>query len=96
MPETLYVYYKVDLQRGAEFERAARDLVARVAAATGVQGRLLRRRDAPATWMEVYDAIPAGLDFEAILHAALGASGLQGLLAPDARHMERFVPLERA
>jgi len=90
----LYVYYTV----AAADDVAARSLVRavqdEVREATGVAGRLLRRRDDPGTWMEVYEGVDDPDAFERVLDAALARHGFASLLPPGgARHTERFVAL---
>jgi Domain of unknown function (DUF4936) len=89
---SLFVYYRVaDANESAVRERVGA-ILADVRAATGVQGRLLRRRDDPATWMEVYEPVPETEAFEHALDAALARHRFDALLAPGtARHTERFV-----
>ncbi|MEO1765666.1 DUF4936 family protein [Thiobacter aerophilum] len=53
-----YVYYRVDLRREAEAIAAVDQLLFEIAAKTGVQGRLLKKRDEPALWLEVYADVP--------------------------------------
>ena len=55
-----------------------------IEAATGVRGRWMRRRDEPATYMEVYEDVRAESAFEALLESEGAKLGLQ-------RHVERFV-----
>jgi hypothetical protein len=49
-----------------------------------VRGRWLRRRDEPATYMEVYENVSDDRAFEALLEREAAALGLQ-------RRVERFV-----
>jgi Domain of unknown function (DUF4936) len=91
---SLFVYYRVaDASESAVRERVGA-ILADVRAATGVQGRLLRRRDDPTTWMEVYEPVPETEAFERALDAVLARHGFDALLAPGgARHTERFVAI---
>lgn len=94
MSVTLYVYYKV----AAAEDTAARSLVRAVQKdvrdATGVAGRILRRRDDPATWLEVYEDVGDLDAFERALDEALARHFFNSVLAPGAaRHVERFVAL---
>jgi photosystem II stability/assembly factor-like uncharacterized protein len=71
----------------ASVESMQRDL----AASTGVQGRLLRRRDDESTWMEIYEDVrdPSGL--ETALEALAKKHGIAALLAlGSARKREVF------
>jgi hypothetical protein len=66
---------------------------AALARETGVAGRLMRRADDPATWMEVYEAVPDAVEFDRRLAAAVARFAVDRLLDADAqRHVERFVP----
>ena len=55
-----------------------------------VPGRLMQRAEDPATWLEIYEDVDP--DFVARLETAAARHGLAGLIAPDGRHLERFVP----
>ena len=47
--------------------------------ATGVRGRLMRRRDDPGTWMEVYEGIADAVAFESALNEAAARTGAAAL-----------------
>ena len=79
-----YVYYRVPADRVASLQEEVRLLLRTLEAATGVRGRWLRRRDEPATYMEVYDDVGDEAAFEAMLERASAQLGLE-------RHVERFV-----
>lgn len=77
-----YVYYKVP-RENAERARGAVELLQRdVAAATGVHGRLLRRRDDETTWMEIYEDVEDGAKLEAALDELARRHGVAALLSP--------------
>ena len=78
-----YVYYRVDAGRVAALRDEVRQLFRSIEAATGVRGRWMRRRDEPATYMEVYEDIGDEQAFEALLEREAGKLGLE-------RHVERF------
>jgi predicted homoserine dehydrogenase-like protein len=65
-----YVYYKVDAARLGELRAAVDAIFASVERECGVRGRWMRRRDDPATFMEVYEGIADSLGFEAFLAGA--------------------------
>jgi hypothetical protein len=95
-PVSVYVYYRI--AAGDRLGRvAARAIVAtlqdRVAAATGVRGTLLVRRDDPSTWMEIYAPVTAPAAFARALAQAVRASGARGIAERGVRHVERFVAL---
>lgn len=77
-----YVYYKIDPARSAELRATVDALFEEVRAATGIRGRLQRRRDDPATWMELYADVAAGSGFDTALAAALEKSGFARLGVP--------------
>lgn len=79
-----YVYYRVQADRVAALQDEVRNLFRVVQAATGVRGRWMRRRDEPATYMEVYENVRDEEAFEALLGRESAKLGLE-------RHVERFV-----
>jgi hypothetical protein len=87
-----YVYYRSGHPE-REISAVVGEMQAALAHETGVAGRLMRRADDPATWMEVYEAVPDAADFEQRLAAAVARFAVDRLLDADARrHVERFVP----
>jgi hypothetical protein len=81
---SFYVYYRVDADRLPALRREVDRLFDAIEKATGVRGRWLRRRDEPATHMEVYENVSDERAFEALLEREAAGLGLQ-------RHVERFV-----
>jgi IMP cyclohydrolase len=79
-----YIYYRVQADRVASLQDEVRQLFRVVEAATGVRGRWMRRRDEPATYMEVYEDVRDEQAFEALLEREAAKLGLE-------RHVERFV-----
>ena len=79
-----YVYYRVEAGRAASLQEEVRQLFRTIEAATGVRGRWMRRRDEPATYMEVYEDVSDERAFEALLAREAAKLGLE-------RHVERFV-----
>ncbi len=89
-----YVYYKVPVENEAQARALSERLQSELKAATGVAGQLLRRRDKPTTWMEVYDGVPDAAAFEAALNAIVTRLGAtQFLEAGTGRHTEVFKAL---
>jgi len=78
-----YVYYRVDASRLPALRQEVERLFETIEGATGVRGRWLRRRDEPATYMEVYENVSDERTFEALLEREAAGLGLQ-------RHVERF------
>jgi hypothetical protein len=79
-----YVYYRVDASRLPALRQEVERLFDAIEEATGVRGRWLRRRDEPATYMEVYENVGDDRVFEALLEREAAGLALQ-------RHVERFV-----
>ncbi|MGB8437090.1 MAG: DUF4936 family protein [Burkholderiales bacterium] len=92
MSASIFVYYRVTGVPDSTVRGRVGAIHADVLAATGVAGRLLRRRDDPTTWMEIYEPVPDVDRFEQELDAALARHAFAALLAPGgARHTERFI-----
>ncbi len=89
-----YIYYRVALERADEAMRIVAAVQDEVLMKAGVGGRLMRRRDDPATWMEVYEDVAEEKSFLAALAAAVERHGFQRLLVPgSSRIVETFVPV---
>ena len=81
MSASYYVYYRVPLANAAQARKAVDALQRELSDATGVAGRLMRRRDDESTWMEIYENVSDGARFEAKLAELAERHGLPGLLA---------------
>ena len=84
-----YIYYRV------ASPTRARKLVQHIQSAlemeTGIDGRLLTKRDDPSMWMEIYEGVGDGGKFEQALGAILRAADFTSALAAGSeRHMECF------
>jgi hypothetical protein len=79
-----YVYYKIAPDRVAELRQAVHGLFETIENQSGVRGRLMRRRDDPTTYMEVYEDVTDERGFEALLEREGVKLGVQ-------RKIERFV-----
>lgn len=79
-----YVYYKAEEARREALRGQVEELFAKLQEQTGVQGRWMRRRDEPSTYMEVYENVRDAAAFEAVLSRESSGLGLE-------RHVERFV-----
>lgn len=88
-----YVYYRVAAGDDSRLQSAVVRMQEALRAETGIAGRLLRRRDDPDTWMEIYENVSDAERFEAALAAAAAREGLDAL-APSGRVVERFVPVD--
>jgi Domain of unknown function (DUF4936) len=86
-----YIYYRVP-QGNAQRARAAVEALQReLSQATGIGGRLLRRRDDETTWMEIYESVPDGAGFEVKLAELVERHGVIAWLAPgSSRKQEIF------
>lgn len=86
-----YIYYRVDATQTGRCAVAAQMLLERMHDKTGIQGRLLRKRNEPQLWMEIYEGVADGDSFEWELAEAVSASGLQQYLQiGSTRHTECF------
>lgn len=91
MKLSYYVYYKVPARSSDEARAAVGALQRELAEATGSTGRLLRRRDDPTTWMEVYENVPDPAQFEEKLAQLVERHRVSALLAPgSSRRQEVF------
>lgn len=88
----LFVYYRIDPANRDALRVAVDALFDAVAQTHGVRGRWMRRREDPATWMEMY--VDAG-DVTALatfIERHCERAGFGGLLADaGVRHVEIFV-----
>jgi hypothetical protein len=91
---SIYVYYKIPEGSEPAVQPAARQIIDRVAELSGVRGSLLRRRDPPETWMEVYEGVADEASFDRALQSAVAASGFAEAAEGASRHTERFVPVD--
>ena len=95
MTMSYFVYYRAAPEQGPGIPALVGDMQARLEAATGVRGRLLRKSDASGTWMEIYEGVMDGAAFESDLQREAGRAGLHGPPVVDgARHVERFTVAE--
>jgi len=86
-----YIYYRVPAGNAERARSAVGALQRELSAATGIVGRLLRRRDDDTTWMEIYEGVPDGPAFEVKLVELVARHGLPALLAPgSSRKQEVF------
>jgi hypothetical protein len=83
-----FVWYRVE-DDGPDTETLVRSMMARLACRTGISGNLLKKRDEPALWMEVYSGVPEATAFEARLAQAVDEFDIDMLIA-DRRHTECF------
>jgi hypothetical protein len=88
-----FVYFRLrDGLDADDVSAGIRAMQASLARDTGVSGRLMRRRDDAATWMEIYEGVADAATFEQALSRTVAAHDLERLIEPgSARHMERFL-----
>ena len=82
-----YIYYKVAPAEVGALAPKVAALFDEIKKQTGVRGRWLRRRDDPATYMEVFEGVKDEAAFEALLEREGAALGVP-------RKVERFIPAE--
>ena len=93
MDSTFYVYYRLDAAQVAAARRSLMGLFADLRATTGISGRLARRQDDPATWMEVYEHVADSQAFRRLLEAKAAEYGMDHLVAAgSSRKTEIFEP----
>jgi hypothetical protein len=89
LPLSYYIYYRV--ARPVQAQTLVHEIQAALNAKTGVDGRLLRKRDDPSTWMEIYEGVGDIDVFEQCLAAAVQATNFATVLVTGGvRHMECF------
>jgi hypothetical protein len=79
-----YIYYKIPAERTGQVRPMVEELFSVVEKQLGVRGRWMRRRDDPATYMEVYEGVADERAFEALIEREGAKLGLE-------RRVERFV-----
>lgn len=86
-----YIYYRVNPEKAQACEPRIRELFAAVQKATGISGRLLKKRDEPLLWMEVYENVSDQAHFEWELADIADQIKVREFLEPDTtRHCECF------
>ncbi len=88
MNYTYCIWYRVADDAG-DTETVVRSMMARLACRTGVVGQLMKKRDEPRLWMEVYQGVSEPEAFEARLVQAADEFDVEMFIA-DARRVECF------
>ena len=70
MAYSYFVYYRVATDRAQACEARVLDLFSALKQSTNVSGRLLRKRQEPLLWMEVYENVRDDAKFELELEQA--------------------------
>ena len=87
-----YIYYRVNPEHLLEADAAVKQIQYEIEAQFSVAGRLLKKRDEPFLWMEIYENVAASAAFEAALKVAeIKAGIMQYVNKDDQRHLECFV-----
>lgn len=84
-----YIYYRISEKDAVEAELLVRAMQARLACRSGIVGRLLKKRDEPGLWMEVYEDVSEPERFEHLLNQAVDEFDL-GMFIDGPRKMECF------
>lgn len=91
MSWSYYIYYRVDAGKAGACAVAVEFLLDAMQRRTGIRGRMLKKRNEPLLWMEIYEGVEDEAKFEWELAEALAASGIGKLLQDgSSRHNECF------
>ncbi len=86
-----YIYYRVEAAKADACAVAVQELLTAIRERTGIQGRVLKKRNEPLLWMEIYEPVADEAKFEWELAEAVAGSGVTALLqAGSTRHTECF------
>jgi hypothetical protein len=92
MAFSYYIYYRIEPAKAAACEARTRELLTAMRVATGIAGRLLKKRGESNLWMEVYEGIADEAKFEWELADAAGRLNVQEFLLPGStRYVECFI-----
>jgi len=87
-----YIYYRVDAAHTLEASAAVKQIQYEIEAHFSVAGRLLKKRNEPLLWMEIYENVPSSEAFEAVLKTAEVKADIMRFVQGDGqRHVECFV-----
>ena len=91
MAYSYYIYYRIDPGQADACAQKIKELLAAVQETTGITGRLLKKREEPLLWMEIYENVAYAEAFEMALAHAAAKLGVLSFLQPDSgRHVECF------
>lgn len=91
MSWSYFIYYRVDPVHAEACAAAVEKLLATMRKRAGVRGRVLKKRNEPLLWMEIYEPVSDEAKFEWELAEAVAQSGINALLqAGSTRHTECF------
>jgi len=86
---SFFVWYRVN-RDDLDSDVAIRSMMARLACRSGVAGRLLKKRDEPGLWMEIYLDVADPVRFEHLLRQAVDEFDVE-MFIDGARRTECFV-----
>ncbi len=81
MAQHFYVYYRIRTAAVEAARAAVTGMQLELARVSGVQGRIVMRRDEPELWMEIYENVLDPESFETLLAGLAGTTALQTCLA---------------
>jgi hypothetical protein len=84
-----YIYYRVIEKNREELELLVHAMQARLACRSGVSGRLLKKREEPGLWMEVYEEVNDPVRFERLIDQAVDEFDLD-MFTESPRKLECF------
>ena len=88
---SFYIYYRVDAAKTGACAVAVEYLFDAVQRKTGVRGRVMKKRNEPLLWMEIYENVGDEAKFEWELAEAVAGSGIANLLqSGSGRYIECF------
>lgn len=91
MALSYYIYYRVEPDKAEDCEQKIKALLRAVKRATGIAGRLLKKRGEPLLWMEVYENVGDEAKFEWELADIADQLAIKDYLQADTtRHVECF------
>ena len=92
MPLNFYIYYRVVPDKADALEARVHEMQIALHHQTGIAGRLLKKRNEPHLWMEVYENIANSESFEYALKHVVEEYHIHKFLEPGSqRHTECFV-----
>jgi hypothetical protein len=86
--QSYFVWYRVN-SNDRDTETALRSMMARLACRSGVSGRLLKKREEPRLWMEIYADVVDPVRFEHLLQQAVDEFDVE-MFIDGARRTECF------
>jgi hypothetical protein len=85
-----FIWYRVN-RDDHDTETVIHGMMSRLACRSGVTGKLLKKRDQPGLWMEVYDEVGDAEPFERLLRQAVDEFDVE-MFIDGPRCTECFIP----